>query len=206
MIQREDKQTRSKGISNTCPSSLLRNMVVCNLARLTRSQMTVDNHQEENNYVWHHNLCCCQLLTDIPHGVWLCGFNMNFELYLRVYISEKWRGSFPSVLHSNSWMLLLCLPAKRNMTSSLLDNNHLVREGSHCPGSSDLTKVVKQNGTGLWFPNLQLIQKIRFLIWIQFFCAEDILLNWIGDWIVLYSSSNFHFSKKKFQGFSVDIT
>ena len=43
MIQREDKQTRSKGISNTCPSSLLRNMVVCNLARLTRSQMTVDN-------------------------------------------------------------------------------------------------------------------------------------------------------------------
>lgn len=144
MIQREDKQTRSKGISNTCPSSLLRNLVVCKLARLTHSQMTADNHQGENNDVWHHNLCCCQLLTDIPHGVWLCGFNMHFELYLRVYISEKWRSSFPSVPHSNSWMLL-CLPANRNMTSSLLDNNHRVREGGHCPGSADLTRVVKQN-------------------------------------------------------------
>lgn len=55
MTQIEDKQTRSKGISNTCPSSLLRNMVACNLARLTHSQMTVENHQGEYNYVWHHN-------------------------------------------------------------------------------------------------------------------------------------------------------
>lgn len=146
MTQREDKQTRFKGISNTCPSSLLRNMAVCKLARLTHSPMTVDNHQRENNYVWHHNSCCCQPLTDILHGVWLCGFNMNFELYLRVYISEKWRSSFPGVLHSNSWKLL-CLPAKRTMTSKLLDNSHFVREGGHCPGSSDLTRVVKQNKT-----------------------------------------------------------
>lgn len=56
---------------------------------LTHSQMTIGNYQGECSDVWHHNMCCCQLLTDILQGFRYRGFNMKVEVCESIQLREE---------------------------------------------------------------------------------------------------------------------
>lgn len=144
MIQREDKTTIQR-ISNTCPSSLQKS-VVCKLARLHiyRWQQTItmwENNLSPGIIIYAAANCWDRYST----WVWLVVvLSMNFELYLRVYISEKWRSSFPSVPIA---ILNVTLPASRTeiWRKQPLITIIVLEKGATAPGSADSLELLNKS-------------------------------------------------------------